>query len=309
MITADDILSGRKRLVLPEPGPRIRVPRGSPQEWTDHDRARFDVEGADDEPSIAPVVVRGGPDHQADLYGRTFDLPLAFSTAGDPFAAVSVPRSSGDRSWVVTIQVGKQATGGALAGDSPYVVATVNYGQGQARFSRSILLPPSPIPIKFQLFARSIDISVYYSLIPATKATISIAAVPGEYSGADAFSWSWSATPKTGAGSFGTVFTGPGVVGQIHAMLTAVAVANTPLWLLGFDEIGAGAPTGGSVLVPGCRLAAMFNAGDDRSISMKDGPGSMFFVNGLKLALSTSPDAYAAAAGGNNVTIDAEVGQ
>jgi hypothetical protein len=291
---------GHRRLWTP--------PQGSEGERTDFDELLDgDVDDVPENLQGASFALPGRDfDAEAALRGRTFTLPLAYQTASDPFSVISIPAEKEERLWTITVQVLQQATGESAQG--AYVTLLLEYGQGQARFRRPIQIPPSQVPVKFTLNARYINASFYYSTgAPTAPATISLGIVPGGYLGADAYAWTW--VQKTGNTSFATVWTGPGVLGQIHEMVTAVTAVGTPIWLLGFDEIGAGAPAGGSQLVFGLRLGATFAQGDDRSYGDQFAPGSTFWVTGLKLAMSTSPDAYAAPAVGNYFSADVLVGQ
>ncbi len=282
-------------------------PQGSEGERTDFDDlVDGDVADVPENLQGASLALPGRDfDAEAALRGRTFTLPLAYTTASDPFGVISIPAEKEERLWTITLQVFQQATGETVAS---YVTMILEYGQGQARFRRPIQLPPSQVPIKFSISARYINASFFYSSgAPTTPATISLGIVPGGYLGADAYAWTW--VQKTGNTNFATVWTGPGVLGQIHEMVTAAAAPGTPLWLLGFDEVGNNAPGGGSQLVFGLRLGATFQTGDDRSYGDQFAPGSTFWLTGLKLAMSTSADAYAAPLAGDHFSADILVGQ
>ena len=282
-----------------------RGPRGSAGERTDFDDL-VDDDPADQEPSILARRAVHPAEADAARYGLTFTLPRAF--VGNPYPGVSIPAHAREKTWLVTIQVFTQATGGESSFYS-YVTAVINYGQGQARFTRTIQLPASQIPVKFTLVARYLDISFFYTnAAPTTPAVISAAVVEAGYQGPDAYAWVWSPNPKTGTTSFGNVWTGPGVLGQVHAMVTGVSNPGTPIWILGFDQTAA-QPGGGAQPIVAFKLGAIFNNGDDRSYGDEFAPGSIFWVSGLTLAMSTNPDTYQAVPAGNFFSADVKVGQ
>lgn len=259
---------------------------------------------------LTPFSMLEGED-DGHLYGRLITVARGASQAS-PTAGPSVPRERTERLWTVFLQAITMPS--SAEGGNP-LVAVITYGVGAASFQKTINLL-STNALKFNLYARRAEVSFYWANgAAASAAVVSCAIVPGAYAGADAYAWQWGYNTASGGApvtqaDFGILWTGPGVLGQVHVMINQVVGVGVPLWPLLFD-LGTGLrPANGTAPILGGRMGAVFNAGDDRSYTDEQAPGTVTWGTALTIALSTTPDLYnaPAPANGNQMTADVKVG-
>lgn len=264
-------------------------------------------------PFFAPPEAFQGKPRQAradrpDLRGRLITIQPG-STVQEPTSAIASPIEREERTWTVSLQpVTLPFYPIAIPG---IITAIVTYSIGQASFSKIVSLPTLNL-VKFTVQARRVEISLYVAgnylsvsnginVLPTVQCAVS----PGNFTGPDGYAWQWG-QPQFGA--TGLLYTGPGVVGQLHVSFQTAAVPGTPLWPLFFDVLTVGAIGAAQPPIRGSRLGAIANVGDDRSYSDEVAPGSVQFTNGLFFVLSTTAAVYTAPAAGNQAAVEAKVG-
>lgn len=267
---------------------------------------------ADDQLDEEPELAAEGPDAQANLYGNIYTVPRG-TTQSDPQPGPFVPREPRERLWTITIQPITIPLSTGVAVIPVPLVAVATYGQGQATFTKVVKMTATTA-VKFTVVARRVEISFYQGIAgqwSGGSATVSASIVPGAYTGADGYAWTWAdngsgGAPISGADN-GLAWTGAGVLGQIHVMVSAVANPGTALWPLLLD-LAAAPPPANSLPIRGGRLDAVFGVGDGQQFSDERAPGATSWTNGLVVALSTRPDIYVAPNAGNQMTVDVKAG-
>lgn len=120
-------------------------------------------------------------------------------------------------------------------------------------------------------------------------------------------SWAWAA-PVIDA-DHGSMAVGTGFLFDIHCVLTQMSAPDAgAVYIMGFDSAGSAQPSNGTAPLFGVTSGGLSSVGNDVTYSDEQyAHGTVSFVNGFLLAVSSTADTFTAPAAGNQVRCDAKL--